>query len=449
MSPEERAKTAARFGRLVAQLKAEETLQIYVDARPVNLAGAAGRRAGDEVQASAGPAPTREQPARDAMALSQWRLYAALEESLSLHADEQAAVQVSAYVVVPYLPRQTRRPRGAGVGAAQPAARGAARAPACRRTAARCASTSRTSTRCAPSSRPTGMTTDLLDGEQVLQLLWARFNPTKADSGRPPAPPRDVEVLGELDAPATRRRPRRGAALRAQIARSSLDSRTLDHQHVDGRPRRRADDLRAQHRRAARRWAGCTGAMLTRQPFTLSVFVHALDRRRERQKLKLAYRRMFTINRGAEQRGRVPDFDRYVQEREYEQLLGEMAGRRARQPVPRLDLPDDARPRPATRPGRAVEAVDFCAESIEAVGDCKVNRGEFRQHELWPSSLPLGRDVARHGAQVRDRATPPTRFRSSAPRAARRPGSRSRSPTRAAPSSCSTRTTPSTPTTRC
>ena len=67
------------------------------------------------------------------------------------------------------------------------------------------------------------------------------------------------------------------------------------------------------------------GAMLTRQPFTLCVYVHGLERRRERQRLKLAYRRLFTINRGAEPRGRVPDFDRYVQEREYQELLGEMA----------------------------------------------------------------------------------------------------------------------------
>ena len=67
------------------------------------------------------------------------------------------------------------------------------------------------------------------------------------------------------------------------------------------------------------------GAMLTRQPFTLCVYVHALERRRERQRLKLAYRRLFTINRGAESRGRVPDFDRYVQEREYEGLLGQLA----------------------------------------------------------------------------------------------------------------------------
>ena len=140
------------------------------------------------------------------------------------------------------------------------------------------------------------------------------------------------------------------------------------------------------------------GSMLTRQPFTLCVYVHALERRRERQRLKLAYRRLFTINRGAESRGRVPDFDRYVQEREYEGLLGQLASGqqtglfhvsiyeklRARGPDPDLSA--------------LSEAVDFCAEQIESAGDCKVNAGTFRQQQLWESTLPLGRDVL---AQVR------------------------------------------------
>src|SRR5881397_3482725 len=60
-------------------------------------------------------------------------------------------------------------------------------------------------------------------------------------------------------------------------------------------------------------------------PYTTLFRSHALERRRERQRLKLAYRRLFTINRGAESRGRVPDFDRYVQEREYEGLLSQLA----------------------------------------------------------------------------------------------------------------------------
>src|SRR5947199_6713096 len=122
--------------------------------------------------------------------------------------------------------------------------------------------------------------------------------------------------------------------------------------------------------------------MITRQQFCLSVYIHALERRRERQRLKLAYRRLFTINRGAEQRGRVPDFDRYVQEREYEGLLGELAGGQ-QAGIYRVAVYQALRARgPAPDAAALAEAVDYCAEQIEAVGDCKVARGEFPQHEL-------------------------------------------------------------------
>src|ERR1041384_2751283 len=99
MSTEERAQTAATFQRLAGQLNADQSLQIYIDARPVNLHEllASCRR---EVEASAGPPPTNDHP--NARGAGRWRLYAALEESLRAHADEQAAVHVSAYVVVPF-----------------------------------------------------------------------------------------------------------------------------------------------------------------------------------------------------------------------------------------------------------------------------------------------------------------------------------------------------------
>ena len=169
-----------------------------------------------------------------------------------------------------------------------------------------------------------GMATELLDGEQVARLLWARFNPTRADDARRSASTGSVEVLGELDAAGDRDLARQAAVrLREQIATSSLDFKS-SHQHV-------VVDRDVEQTILIANTAGRTqmgwlhGAMLTRQPFTLSVFVHGLERRRERQRLKLAYRRLHTINRGAEQRGRVPDFDRYVQEREYRELLGELA----------------------------------------------------------------------------------------------------------------------------
>ena len=106
MSGEEREKAAGTFQRLISQLHADERIQVVVEGRPVNLeelrrwvpARGRGLR-----RAAAEPRATR---ARDRLALSRWRLYAALEESLRLHADSQAAVEVSHYVVVPFLPRQ-------------------------------------------------------------------------------------------------------------------------------------------------------------------------------------------------------------------------------------------------------------------------------------------------------------------------------------------------------
>ncbi|MGH2859148.1 MAG: VirB4 family type IV secretion system protein, partial [Solirubrobacteraceae bacterium] len=201
-----------------------------------------------------------------------------------------------------------------------------------------------------------------------------------------------VELLGELDAPGDRDAARQAAVrLKEQIAQSSLDF-SSSHQHV-------VVDHDVEQTILVANTAGRTqmgwlhGAMLTRQPFALSVFVHGLERRRERQRLKLAYRRLHTINRGAEQRGRVPDFDRYVQEREYQELLGEMATGETSN-LFRVSIYQTLRARgPEPNLAALSEAVDFCAEQIESAGDCKVGRGEFRQHELWASSLPLGRDL--------------------------------------------------------
>jgi adenylylsulfate kinase-like enzyme len=392
MSGEERDKVGASFQRLISQLQADERIQVVVEGRPVNLAEllADCRR---EVEACAGP-PSARPEAAESLSLSRWRLYALLEESLRLHADDHAAVEVNHYVAVPFLPRQhvaraalSYRRRGklptAPLERTLTAHRRAVREHLGRVDALRA------------ELEGEGMVTELLDGEQVVHLLWSCFNPTKADDGRRPA--RLGELLGELDARSEREEAiGAGRRLREAVAASSLDfDRDAQLAYVD----RGAEQAIAVATTAGRTTMGWLhGAMLTRQPFTLSVFVHALERRRERQRLKLAYRRLFTINRGAESRGRVPDFDRYVQEREYEGLLGQLATGeqtglfhisvyerlRARGPEPDLSA--------------LSEAVDFCTEQIESAGDLKVNAGTFRQQRLWESTLPLGRDVV---AQVR------------------------------------------------
>ncbi len=393
MSGEERAKAAGTFQRLISQLHDDERIQVIVEGRPVNLSELVGE-CRQQVEACAGPPPSGDRGARDRLALSRWRLHAALEESLRLHADSQAAVEVNHYLVVPFLPRQHiaraalaywRRGKlpTAPLERTVTAHRRAVREHLGRVDALR------------SELEAEAMATELLDGEQVVALLWSCFNPTRSDRGIRPTVA--GELLGELDAPVEREEAiNAGVRLREAIAGSSLDFDRDSHlAHID----RDAEQTIVVATTAGRTSMGWLhGSMLTRQPFTLCVYVHALERRRERQRLKLAYRRLFTINRGAESRGRVPDFDRYVQEREYEGLLGQLASGqqtglfhvsiyeklRARGPDPDL--------------AALSEAVDFCAEHIESAGDCKVNAGTFRQQQLWESTLPLGRDVL---AQVR------------------------------------------------
>jgi hypothetical protein len=398
LSAEDRQAVAAGFCHLIGRLRPEQSVQFCVDARPVRLEDllADARR---EVEAVAGPPPNRDRAARDATALSRWRLYAAMEESLSQHADEQAAVELSAYVVIPYLPRQhVAHAALANLRRGRLLTAPLARSVAAHRRAVRESQAHVDQLRSELDAL--GLPVTQLDGEQVVELLWARFNPTKSDAGRRPAAA-TVEVLGELDSVRDREMARQVAlTLRERIAASSLDLKRERHVVEVDRDLEQVIYCATTAHQTTMGWL--MGAMMTRQPYTLSVFVHALDRRRERQKIKLGHRRLFGINRGAEARGRVPDFDRYAQEHEYQQLLVEMAGH-DRANVFQTSVYQAIRaPGPEPDAASLGEAVDFCVEQLESVSDCKVNRGEFRQPELWASTLPLGRDVAR---RVRKYAT--------------------------------------------
>ena len=401
LSQAERQNVAAAFCHLVARLRPEQSVQFYVQARPVNLDDIL-RHSRREVEAWAGPPPTPDEPVGDRRALARWRLYAAMEESLRLHADDQAAVQMSAYVIVPYVPRQSSaadvlrqlRPGGMRLptGALErdlKAHRRAVRESLAHTDAVRA------------ELDALSLPTQLLNGEQVAALLWARFNPTLADGGRRP-PAADTEVLGSLDEPVDAAEARDAATrLRDLVARSSLDFRRSKHYaEID----RDIEQTIYAATTAESTYVGALmGAMMTRQPFTMSVHVHALDRRQERRKLKMGYRRLFAINRGAEARGRVPDFDRYAQEHEAERLLGEMAGNE-HTGLYRVSVYQSLRARgPEPDPALLAEAVDFCADQLQSAIDCRVHRGEFQQQELWQSTLPLGRDAAGHARKYATR----------------------------------------------
>jgi len=133
MSPAGREQAGHAFGQLVGHLLAGQSLQFYVEAQPVRLEALLEHSRAEAESAIGGLSadPERAEALR--------RLHAALRESLERHADAQAAVAVSYYVVAPYLPdqrprvdwrdllhsrRQALGDRGAGAVAGVPPARG-------------------------------------------------------------------------------------------------------------------------------------------------------------------------------------------------------------------------------------------------------------------------------------------------------------------------------------
>ena len=84
-----------------------------------------------------------------------------------------------------------------------------------------------------------------------------------------------------------------------------------------------------------------------------------------------------------------------AQEEEAGELLKELTGAE-RAAVYELSIYQSIRERgPDPDPVQLAEAVEQASRQLTAASDARVNQGQLRQPELWQSSLPLGRDVAR------------------------------------------------------
>ena len=347
LSQEEREQTAAAFCQLVSRLRPQRSVQFYVEARPVNL-GEVLADCRTQVEAWSGEPPARGRGARDDLALSRWRLYAAMEQSLREHTDDQPAMQLAAYVVVPYLPgaqsaraiieqfRPGRRLPVASLERELKAHRRAARESLAHTDAIR------------SELEALNLPTHALNGEQVVSLLWSRFNPTRADRGKKP-PAAATEILGELDTPVDLQDARNAAMrLRELVAQSPLDFKRHDDCAVVDRDLEQT--LYTSTTADATYMGWLMRAMMTRQPFTLSVFVHALNRHRERTRVKMDYPAHV---RALAWRG-VPGTRaglRHVRQGARAGAPARRDGRpRASQPLSRLDLSVD--PRSGTPTGR-------------------------------------------------------------------------------------------------
>jgi hypothetical protein len=174
---------------MVGRLRPGQSLQFYVEASPVRLSDVLDATRG-EVQSA-----LERQPRERAVALR--RLADAHEQSLIAHATEQAAVRFRTYVVLPYLPAgpvakvdwEALRPRSRRRLPRAPLTRGLEEHQ-------RALRESLVHTDNIISDlEALELSTQLLAGPEVAELLFRRFNPSSVGTGYLPR----LEVLGALD----------------------------------------------------------------------------------------------------------------------------------------------------------------------------------------------------------------------------------------------------------
>jgi hypothetical protein len=383
MGTDEQERVGEGFAAMAGRLRPGQSLQFYVEAAPVLLRDVLDTTREEVDRALA------DQPRERVDALR--RLAAAHEQSLVTHASDQAAVRFRAYVVVPYVP--VTAAKKVDWDALRPhSRRSLPRAPLTRglEDHQRVVRESLVHTDNIISDlEALELSARLLTGPQVAELLFRRFNPSSVGTGYLPR----LEVLGELDELGDARAAAAAAAqLREQIAASPVD---LD----DSRFIRVEQDLERVLYVSSipdfTEFGWLLQAMEIDRPFALTVHVHALDRRLERRKARNRRRRLHAINTGAEIRGKVPDEDMLAQATETRELLDELRGRQRAAVYDVATYQTVREPGPLPEPSRLVEASERAVAAIRDATDADAKFGGFMQKDLWLSTLPLGRDVAR------------------------------------------------------
>jgi hypothetical protein len=376
---------------LVRRLPAGQTLQIYVQSRPINTEDVLAA-SGTQLKRRARLVPSPFGPEPDAVRRDRRLLESALEEPLRLHRHREGDVQYDVYLVVPYVSdarvtapgswQQLRRSKK------RPAQNPVERDREAHRRVMRHAD-AHVHSLCA-ALESLGLPNRLLDGAEAVELLYNRFNPTLPDRG---AQPWAADVLSDLEASCSPAEAHACARrVQERIACSPLDFVSHpDHSLID----RDLEQVIYTASTAASTHIGrLLEAMMTcDEPFTLSAYVHSIDRRRHRRRITHFYRRPSAGYLQSEPKRRVPQLDRF-QGHENQRTRGDVSSDE-RTGIYRLSIYQAMRERgPQPDPERLKAAVENAAEHLSRAVDCRVNRGRYQQVELWQSTLPLGRDIA-------------------------------------------------------
>lgn len=393
LSIEEAQAVSASYAQMLARLRPKQTIQFIVDSRPVHVDRVleASRR---EVERVAGPAPKKGDIRKlTPLDRDRWLLFSAMAQSISERSDSEGAVEMRAYVVLPYLP--LNEGDRSSVRDLIPFAGSSSTDTTDRELSAhlRGANESRAHADTIRSDiEALGIPTRRMNGEEVAQYLWTKFNPTQADSQKPSS--RGAlrgEVLSDITNHDSLKKGKKAAKrLRESICKSSLDFESSSRWgEVD---RDIVQTLYVGGTAEHTHFGWMMNPLVTRSNFTLSVFIEATDRKKERAKIKRDYRQTFGINRGQEAKGKVPDFDRYAKEAEHEGALNALSNR-ARENIYRVSVYQSIRVRgPEPDLEQLSASVDFVANEIESALDAPIRKGEHEQLDLWRSTLPFGVD---------------------------------------------------------
>jgi len=392
LSDVERIQLSLAMAEVARSPQTAEALQFLVEANPIDWVRLmdATRK---EVELVAGPRPTDGQEARDEDARARWLLYGAMERSIGAQAAR--AMATDCYMVVPF----TRHANSLRQKLAQAQAGGMPAGPLRMRlnTFQQAITESRMHVRnlCDILER-NGMRTRVLNGEAVLERHWRRFNPTSALEQA--APPDGPEILGAIQ-PIGELQDAKDAAweLRERLAQSHIDFAS------DAHVAQIEDDLvahwcvKGEVRNVDTGWLyeAVRGLEL---PWSLSVYVHGLDRKLERTKLKGRQNRDHSLEAESARKGNPVNIDRRLRLQETEELIGKMNSEQ------RLVLNDMSiygtvrHPGPVADPKRAkqelAQSIRQIREAVQDGAEAEVSAGYYEQKSLFRSTQPLGRDHA-------------------------------------------------------
>ncbi len=400
LSIEEAQAMSATYAQMLSRLRPKQSIQFIIDSRPVHADRVlkASRR---EVERVAGKMPKANEIRNTApINLDRWRMFDAMAQSISQRSDSEGAVEMRAYLVLPYIPLAEEG--GLAVRDMIPGLRSKQENLSERERAAheRGSNESRNHAETIRGDiEALGIPARRMNGEEVAQYLWSRFNPTEADakSARARGALRG-EVLSDItDHTSIKRAKYAATRLRESICKSGLDFESSPRWGEVDRDKIQTVFVAGTAEHTHFGWV--MNPLVTRSNFTLSVFIEAQDRKKERARIKRDYRQTFSLNRATEAKGKVPDFDRYKKEGEHESALDALSSR-ARENIYRVSVYQSIRVRgPEPDLEQLSASIDFVSNEIEQALSAPVRKGEHEQLDLWRSTLPFGVDY--HGLKRR------------------------------------------------